>query len=92
MPITTRSRSRQVMEQPPSQLGARTSDPQLNPNLGVNPTMSESVPINFDLLNLIVSEETIVNQPNEINVPINLINQFLSNLRNTQMVDDIIKI
>lgn len=76
------------MEQQFSQLGVGTSNPQLNPDLGVNPTISESVPVNFDPLNPVVTKETLVNQLDEIDNPLD---QFLSNLDNAQMIDKIIE-
>lgn len=51
MPITTWSQSRQAMEQQSSPKGVGMSNPQLNSNLGVNPTVPESVLISFNPLN-----------------------------------------
>lgn len=79
MPVTTWSQSWQAMEQKSSQLGIGTSDPQLNPDLGTNPSLSESVLVSFYPLNLVTPEETMVNQLDEINISANHLDQCLSN-------------
>ncbi|GLJ38691.1 hypothetical protein SUGI_0788690 [Cryptomeria japonica] len=79
------------MEQQPSQFGVGFLGPPRNLDSSITPIMSGNVPTSYDLLNSIVTNDTMVNQPDETNNQDNRVDRFLANPNNTQMVDEIIE-
>lgn len=73
-------------------MGLWFSDPQQNPKFVVNPTMAGNIPLTHEMINpTIISDDAKINQPDDTDTQINLVDQFLANTDNAQMVDEIIE-